>query len=235
MKKFNINFKSLFFAGLSIFTMMMASSCIINGDVPLDTPKNLRVVNITHDSAVVLWGSVENANDYEVWVNNISTGEGGFVYFPDLPRVELHNLDWDETYEVKITALSSDTVWDKYSSSSTATITFKTKMPGVPDGELKRPSNLQSIYENGKVTLSWDKVIGADSYEISCEYFTSYNGYDVSYGSEKTVVVDASQNYFVDTKITDEISKVCYKVYARDNNKPEIQNWSKKHFIKIKK
>lgn len=233
MKKFNINFKSLVFAGLSIFTMMMASSCIINGDVPLDTPKNLRVVNITHDSAVVLWDRVENANDYEVCVNNISTGEGGFVYFPDLPRVELHNLDWEETYEVKVTALSSDTIWDKYSSSSTATITFKTKMPGVPDGELKRPSNLQSVYENGKVKFSWDKVDGADFYEVCCTYYTSYNGFD-NYASERPEPSKANENFIID-ELPEGISKVCYQVCARSKDNSLMKNWSKKHFIKIKK
>lgn len=233
MKKFNINFKSLVFAGLSIFTMMMASSCIINGDVPLDTPKNLRVVNITHDSAVVLWDRVENANDYEVWVNNISTGEGGFVYFPDQPRVELHNLDWDETYEVKVTALSSDTIWDKYSSSSTATTTFNTCMPGVSSGELERPRNLQAVYENGKVKFSWNKVDGADFYEVCCTYYTSYNGFD-NYASERTEPSKANENFIID-ELPESVSKVCYQVCARSKDNSLMKNWSKKHFIKIKK
>ena len=234
MEKVNFNFKSFTLILISLFVMMMVSSCgIIYDEVALDTPKNLRVVNVTHDSAVIMWDKVPNAFDYEVFGKNISTGEECFIYFPDVTRVEVENLAWDETYEVKIKARASGTIWDKYTYSDTVKISFKTGMPGVPEGELKRPLNLQSVYEDGKVLFSWDKVDGADSYVVKCEYYLPYNNFD-RHDSDRIEPVFADQNYLIDDKLPEDVSKVCYQVYARSNANPEMKNWSKKNFIRIK-
>ncbi len=224
--------KNLAFVSLSIFIMMMASSCLmIAGEIPLDTPKNLRVVSVSHDSAVIAWDKVSHSMDYEVSGENISTGEPGFIYFPDEPRIEINNLDWDETYQVTINARASGTIWDKYTRSDTAKITFKTTIPGVSAGELARPLNLKSVYEDGKVKFSWDEVSGADFYEVYCEYFTLYNGWDF-HCSERHE--PATKNYLIDDRLPEGISKICYRVCARSNANPEMRNWSKKNFIRFK-
>ena len=234
MMKFNMSFKKVLFVSLSVFIMMIASSCaLVFNDLTLDTPKNLRVVELTHDTAVIAWDKVSNAIDYEVQGTNISSGEEGFVYFPDEHKVKVENLDWDETYEVKIKARASGTVWDKYTNSDIAKITFTTKMPGVPSGELERPLNLKSVYENGLVTFSWDKVAGADFYEVSCEYYTPYNGsHRLIY--ERPEPVPAELNYLIDDRLPEEVSKICYRVCAHSKSNPDMKNWSKKNIIRIK-
>ena len=227
-------FKKVLFFMLSIFIVVMYSSCaIVFNEVSLNTPKNLRVENLTHDSVIITWDKVSNAIDYEVECTNISSGEESFMYFPDEPKVKIENLDWDESYEVKIKARASGTIWDKYTNSETVKITFTTKMPGVPAGELERPLNLKSVYENGHVIFSWDKVAGADFYEVKCEYYNLYNGLDklVSYRPEP---VSAEFNYLIDDRLPVDVSKICYRVCARNKVNPEMKNWSKKNIIRIK-
>ena len=229
-----LKFKKYVFVILSVFIMMMASSCaVMFGDVALDTPKNFRIVDVGCDSAIISWDRVPNAMDYEVAGKNISSGEAGFIYFPGDPIVTIENLDWDETYEVKITARASGTVWDRYTNSDSVKITFTTTMPGVPDGELERPMKLKSVYENGNVTLTWDKVEGADFYEVNCEYYTMKNGIDFL-NLQRPEPVPADKNYLIDDRLPEGVSKICYRVCARSKTNPEMKNWSKKNIIRIK-
>ena len=50
----------------AILTSFLFLSCIFSIKVSLDSPKNIKVSNITSDSATVTWSSVKNAQSYEV-------------------------------------------------------------------------------------------------------------------------------------------------------------------------
>lgn len=234
MMFYNIKLKNILFIVLSFFVMLMASSCAGNANEPLDTPENLRVEKITEDSVIIKWDSVENTDGYEVEIKNISTGEGDWIIHPDGTSAEFNNLDWDETYQVSVKACAKGTVWDRYSDSQSATITFKTKIPVVSAGQLARPENLKAVYENGTLILSWDQVENAMFYEIHSIYYGWIKGDYLDY-LEKTQWVDGSEFSLEDKYITEYTSKVLYTVCARDSElSSKSKNCSKKLYVKIK-
>lgn len=233
--------QKIVFTLITFFMILMVTSCGLVAQIPLDKPENIRVTDITEDHAIVIWNSVPNANDYEVEVIKVDGAERGGVYYPSDSHVEIDYLEWDEAYIVKITPRASGTIWDKYTFGESATASFRTKMPGVPEGEFTRPQNVKAEYNKSTkdFTVSWDKVDGAVFYEVKCEYYTISD-----YGVEQLLddriqVIAAPETSFVDTWINDkklkEVRRAYYTVWARDAKFESEKNESKRIHVKIEK
>lgn len=231
--------KRFVLAGLSILAMLISTSCVIMVKIPLDKPVNVKVTEITQDQAIVTWDSVPNADKYEVVVSKANDSDVRINLSPYAPRVEINNLEWDESYIVTITPQATGTVWDKYTTGESATISFKTIMPGVPDGQFSRPQNVMAVYDcnTKKINVSWDKVENAAFYEIKCEY-SMMDATGVERILENRIqLVEAPDISFIDDYINEknlkDVRKVFYTVWARDVKLESEKNESKKIFVRI--
>ena len=228
--------KKFFFTVINICAAIFSFSCRMPAGIsqtPLDKPENVRVENITEDSVIIIWNSVEHARDYEVIVQKRRNGLKYF-YYPENPKIELKNLDWDESYDVEIIPHTSETVWELYKTGDSSKISFTTKMPGVPEGELKRPENVKAVFNQNEktVTVTWDKVDGAVFYEIKCEYADNLE----TVSDWKTSMLNAPKTTFIDKIESDmsDFTKIIYRVCARNQKDDNVHYWSKKCEVSIK-
>ncbi len=231
--------KRIVFGGFCVFSMLIIASCGMVVRIPLDKPENLKVTDITHDQAIVTWDSVPNTNTYEVEVFKADGSDVKTLYFPSDSRVEIKSLEWDETYVVSVTPRASGTIWDKYTYGETASVRFKTNVPGVPEGQFSRPQNVKAVYDcnTKKINVSWDKVENAAFYEIKCEYsMITATGVE-RVNEDRIQLVEAPDISFIDNYINEkklkDVRKVYYTVWARDAKLESEKNESKKIFVRI--
>ena len=215
--------------------IILFSSCTYTTKIPLESPANLKVTNVTESSATISWDSVPNANDYEVYVIALSQESNNLIFFPESSKVEVTNLEWDEEYEVRVKARSTDTIWDKFTDGENAKTTFKTTMPKTTDGELAYPVNVKAIIKDEVITLTWDKVEGAVYYDIEYKY---YNPIMPAPFKTKTITLEANKLSFIDQPTEEDkkqLHKITYAVRARNKDFSNKSGWSKKTVIQFNK
>ena len=151
----------------------------------LDTPINLNAT--VSDSMITLtWDSVANATEYEVEVDEVV---GNFVTnnsFQQSPAIP-------HTYRVKAKNDSTESDWSNLLS---------------VDTQFYAPKNLKAVATDTTVTLTWDKVANATSYEIEAN----------------DIIVDSSTiETYVHNNLT---SGTQYKYRVRAKNASGVTAWS---------
>ena len=227
MKKIDkVMITALFTLAASLFV-----ACTNIPKTPLDEIQNLRVENVSSDKAEVIWDSVKNAGSYQVKVENISSGNYVEYFYSTEPKYLIEKLEWAETYEISVNACPPDYDFIKYTEGPKSSLTFKTKTPSVPEGELARPVIYRSEVKNGTVSLNWNSIEGAAFYEIHREIWDKDTPATWS-GTEKTMCVNATETSFTDVLPRGTI-KVLYKVCARNSNFSNTPYWSEKVHLKF--
>ncbi len=215
------------FAALSILSV----SCIIHPKTALDEIQNLRVEDVSSDSALILWDSVENATQYQIIVKNISSENFQKFFYTSETSFQAQGLEWAESYEISVNARPSDSDFFRYTEGPDTSITFKTKTPLVPAGELSRPENLKALVKNGTVTLSWGSVEAAAFYDIQREYWKDESHFFMD-GIENIKCIKASETTYTDV-LPEGTIRVFYKVCARNSNFSNTCYWSEKLYLKF--
>ena len=216
------NYKGLAIFGLGLILPVLFLSCM-NFGFALDTPANIKVTNITSDSAFVSWSSVRKADFYEVmWQIK---GEVGWSY----ERVQTNCIQlkdlWDsQDYIVQVCALQKEGS-NLYTDSDYAKKAFKTLADIPPEGELARPANFKPVFNSDKsaITITWEAVQGAAYYDICFECGTGY--------SPETLLkviktVPASETQFVYNEALPG-RRIIIKIAARDEDFSNSCRWSK--------
>ena len=224
MEKKIRNYKGLAIFGLGLILPVLFLSCMNFGfGFALDTPANIKVTNITSDSAFVSWSSVRKADFYEVmWQIK---GEVGWSY----ERVQTNCIQlkdlWDsQDYVVQVCALQKEGS-NLYTDSDYAKKAFKTLADIPPEGELARPANFKPVFNSDKsaITITWEAVQGAAYYDICFECETGY-----SPGTLLKVIktVPASETQFVYNEALPG-RRIIIKIAARDEDFSNSCRWSK--------
>ena len=184
--------KSRIFLLCAILTSLLFLGCIFGGKTKLDSPINIKVSDITSDSALVTWSSVKNADSYEVMWTKKGYEVWDFASVKE-KSLKLEGLNFDQDYTVQVCANPSEGS-AFYTSSDYNKSDFKTLMDQTPEGEFTRPSNITASFNKDRsaITVSWDAVEGAFYYDINFEFGESYS--PVKYRIPK--VVPASQTDF---------------------------------------
>ena len=205
---------------LSVITIaIFFVSCV---DVPkeeLDAPENLRAENVTDFTALICWDKVDHADSYLVDVDCISNKTSVIYTWTEETKFLLENLIWEETYEVKVSASTSakGAFWNKYEDGKPTTFTFSTtprKFPEVPAGEIGYVTKINAVQNQDKsFTFNWEKIEGADFYDIICEHFMPGAINDVA--EYKFITLNASEQSYFDTEVG-EAYKVRYSICGRD-------------------
>lgn len=214
--------KSRLFLLCAILTSFLFLSCIFGIKVSLDSPKNIKVSDITSNSALVTWSSVKHAQSYEVMWTRKDNESWDFARVKE-NGIMLEGLTFDQDYTVQVCANASEnSVF--YTSSEYNGTDFKTLLDATPEGELARPTNIKASLnkDNSTITVSWDAVEGALYYDLNFEFFEDYS--PAKYKIVKTV--PASQISFTYTG-TLYGKYVNISVAARDSDFSDSCRWSK--------
>lgn len=182
----------------------------------LDSPKNIKVSDVTSDSALVTWSPVKHAESYEVmwtikgyeaWNYKTVKGNG----------IKLEDLTFDQDYTVQVCANAP--TFSEYNKTE-----FTTLMDETPDGEFARPTNIKASFNKDKssISVTWDAVEGASYYDINFDFGESYS--PVKYRIPKTV--PSSQTEFTYTG-TIYGSYVNISVAARNSDFSDSCRWSR--------
>lgn len=222
MKRIN----KLHIIGLFSVAAILSVGCKNLPKTPLGEIQNLHVENLSTDRAEIVWDSVKDAGEYQIFIENISSGNYEDYIYTEESRYQLENLDWAETYQITVKAQPWKFDFFRYTDSPQCSITFKTKTPPVPAGEFPRPQILKAVVKDGTVTLNWNSIEGAAFYDIHREYW-NVNIPSVWRGKEETKCINASETTFTDT-LPDGTTKVLYKVCARNSNFSNTCYWSEK-------
>ena len=244
-------------------TLFLFASCN-NGnmaDKKLPTPKNLTVSSITSDSAVISWDAVENARlyyiryqaegyewDYEiVYPVDQSQVISSNKTIPDINSLiflvknsdetytmTFYNLFCDHNYTVEVSAMPHEE--DSLEESNPTKKTFRTLPEVIPEGELKRPENVQIEVDSEKpcVKVSWDAVEGAVYYDIYLKYAINRD-YMPDDKVLITRTVPASQTFVEDSSMSGlgDVYAAWYKVAARNSDFSDPCRWSKYKYVII--
>ncbi len=206
---------ALIFCGCPLFTL------------PLESPKNIWISNITSESAIVSWSYVLDADSYEIWWT-FKGNEYWNVEKTDYTSFILKDLVDGEIYSVRIRAIPA--IYSDYIPSDSAIKNFNTPEKEVPAGELARPRHVTLTREadGTGIKINWDAVEGAAYYNIKCSYIMQLSDGDETV-KEKTVTVSAEQTSYTDTEING-YNVIQYSVAARDadfSNIGDKLHWSK--------
>lgn len=214
--------KSRLFLFCSILTSFLFLSCIFGIKVSLDSPKNIKVSDITSNSALVTWSSVKNADSYEVMWTRKGNETWSFATVKE-NGIKLEDLTFDQDYTVQVCANAAEGSL-LYTSSEYNGIDFKTLMDETPDGEFARPANVTASFNKDKssITVTWAPVEGASYYDINFDFRERYS--PTSYKIPKTV--PASQTEFTYTG-TMYGSYVNISVAARNSDFSDTKRWSR--------
>lgn len=212
----------------AILTSFLFLSCIFGIKGSLDSPKNIKVSNITSDSATVTWSSVKNAQSYEVmWTRK---GNDAWNYKTVKENgIKLEGLTFDQDYTVQVCANPSEgsafTTSSDYSKAD-----FKTLMDPTPEGEFARPSNITASLNEDKsaIKVSWAAVEGASYYDINFVFSESYS--PVKYRIPKTLPSSQTDFTYTGTMYGNSVN---ISVAARNSDFSDTCRWSREVLLKF--
>ena len=223
--------KSKLFLFCAILSSFFFLSCIFGIKTELNAPKNVKVSNITSNSAVVSWSSVKHAASYEVMWTIKGKSEWSYDIIPET-SILLMNLDFDQEYTVQVCANPEGADSMIYCSSEYKSINFKTPLDETPDGQFARPANITASLnqEKTEITVGWDSVEGASYYDVNFEFEEGYAA-PVKYRIAKTVPASQTEFVYKDTMYGNAVN---IKVAARNSDFSDSCRWSKEIHLSIK-
>ena len=208
--------KSQLFLFCAIMSSFLFLGCIFGTKTMLDSPKNIKVSDVTSDSALVTWSPVKHAESYEVmWTikgyeawNYKTVKENG---------IKLEDLTFDQDYTVQVCANAP--TFSEYNKTE-----FTTLMDETPDGEFARPTNIKASFnkDQSSISVTWDAVEGASYYDINFDFGESY--LPVKYRIPKTVPSSQTELTYTGTIYG---SYVNISVAARNSDFSDTCRWSR--------
>ena len=168
-------------------TASFTTTNIGGGGSNCNAPTNLNAVNITSNSAVLLWSAVSGATNYTVeyklstsslWISAGNTNTASFT---------LNNLSASKNYHWRVTANCS--AW-----SSTANFTTAIGGGGGGGGSCNIPENLtNSNIGSTSAAVSWGAVTGATNYTLQIKLANGNNWFTMGTVSFTNVVINGLQ------------------------------------------
>ena len=119
--------------------------------------KNLKVVETDEDEIEIKWSKVSSASGYQVYLKN-GNGSWKRVKTTKSSSYEIEKLKSSETYSIKVRAYKTVNGKKSYGSFSSVVVT-STEPDEVKNLSISKKSN-------GKATLIWSAVKGAEGYRI---------------------------------------------------------------------
>ncbi len=220
--------KSRLFLLCAILSSFLFLGCIFGIKTILDSPANIKVSDITSDSALVSWPSVKHAQSYEVmWA--IKGDETWNFETVNKTSIKLEGLSFDQDYTVQVCANPSEGS-AIYTYSDYKKIDFKTLMDDTPEGEFARPANFSASFNEDKtaITVSWNAVEGASYYDISFDFYEAYS--PVNYNIVKTVAAGQKDFTYTGTMYGKFVN---ISVAARNSDFSDSCRWSRVIHLKF--
>lgn len=121
----------------------------------------LKVTEITQNSAKLTWNEVQGATSYIVKVTDVAN-DYTYNITADSNSVVLDSLYGQKEYSIKIVAKNDD---KGITGPNSAAFTFMTALPGVKNLKAESASSTT-------VKLTWDKLSGVDAYQV---FFARYD------------------------------------------------------------
>lgn len=142
---------------------------LITKSTTLDTPANLRSTSVTANSITITWDKVQGAVGYDVMVDGTVIDNGTSTSFTH------SDLEPGSTHIYIVRARSSEISgeWGEELSAWSN--------PVITPSNLGIPGNLQAKAASKSITLTWDEVEGATSYELEVDGRIVNNGNDTIY------------------------------------------------------
>ncbi len=119
----------------------------------LKVPENVECLNPKHDKLEIKWNKVDGADSYEIYNYNTNTKKYTKLASTKEIDVVLTGLPSATSYNICIKAIKDNT------SSNYSSIVYACTCP-------VQVSGLKAETKDGKTVLTWNKVEGADGYEI---------------------------------------------------------------------
>ena len=183
----------------------------------LDTPTNVKVSNVASSGKPkVSWDAVEGADKYEVW-RKIGSGGTYEKYTTTTSTSVTHTgAKVGKTYYYKVRAVSGSNADLKSEYTKELNMTC----------DLPQPTNFKvtTVASTGKPKVSWDKVEGADKYEVwrkigsggTYEKYTTTTGTSVTHTGAKVgktyyykVKAIYNANSYANSAFTKELNMTC--------------------------
>jgi alpha-tubulin suppressor-like RCC1 family protein len=118
------------------------------------TPINLSSKE-SHDSITIMWDPIDEADGYEIDVDGTIVTIDSFTSLSYIHKGLVPNTQ--HTYRVRPINAGGEGDWSSYISAVTL------RKPPIA------PTNIKKVFSNTTVTLTWDKVVGASTYEIEAD------------------------------------------------------------------
>lgn len=137
---------------------------VVHNSSPLDIPETLKMSSRTSGSVTIKWSAVPGATGYRVYIYDKENKSYETVVNTTKKSYKITDLDSITSYKFAVKAYVktvSGTVWADKSEK----ITVRT-LPETPD--------MRASYDDGEITLRWDKVSGSTGYVVY--WSTSKNG-----------------------------------------------------------
>ena len=168
-----------------------------------DRVTGLTIDDVTTSKAYLSWSKVSNADGYEIW---LAKENGSYQYKGSFAKTSatLSNLEEDTTYKVKVVSYKDTTSGTVYGPDS-AVKTFTTERT---ESEVDKVKNVTYEVDGNKVYIDWDRVSGADGYEIymSTSGNRNYKYVDtVSRNSATLRNLDYDQTYYIQIRAFEEV------------------------------
>ena len=143
----------------------------------LEAPSQFKAKEITKTTITLTWKDVSGADAYRVYIFNSETDEYESYKSTTANSCTVKALSANTTYKFKVAALIKN--GNKY---SVQTKSDKISITTAGNSKLSAPSNIITTPTTSTIKLTWDKVMGADAYNIY-----SYSNSSKSYELYKTV------------------------------------------------
>ena len=191
-----------------------------------DRVTGLTLKDVTTSKAYLSWSKVSNADGYEIW---LAKENGSYQYKGSFAKTSatLSNLEEDTTYKVKVVSYKDTTSGTVYGPDS-AVKTFTTEKT---NSDIDKVKNVTYEVDGNKATIEWDRVSGADGYEIymSTSSNRNYKYVDTVYRNSATLRnLDYDQTYYIQVRAFEEVENDVeygdFSVYRRFKTDKEAKD-----------
>lgn len=121
----------------------------------------LKVTAVTDSSVSLSWNSVKDASGYKLYLYDSETNTYTYKWASASPAAELKGLEADKEYSFAVKAYTKNYYSSAESTAYSSAVTAET-LPG----KVSAIAAADELIYPDKMTLSWDKVEGADGYNL---------------------------------------------------------------------
>ena len=191
-----------------------------------DRVTGLTLKDVTTSKAYLSWSKVSNADGYEIW---LAKGNTSYQYKGSFTKTSatISNLEENTTYKVKVISYKDTTSGTVYGPDS-AVKTFTTEKT---NSDIDKVKNVTYEVDGNKATIEWDRVSGADGYEIymSTSSNRNYKYVDTVYRNSATLRnLDYDQTYYIQVRAFEEVENDVeygdFSVYRRFKTDKEAKD-----------